>query len=284
VRGLCLAQLPECSALCVVFLVIDTHCHLTFKDFAGQVDRVVADAQLAGVRGMITVSTTSQDCHRGLELAQQYEGIWCTAGIHPLHSDEPRDWDAVRRVGEHERCVAWGELGLDYHYSKPPRPLQHEVLAEQLAFLQACADDGLTKPIVVHCRDAFDDLLAIFRSAPFDPSRYVFHCFTATPTEARQVLDFGASISFTGVVTFKNAPEVAEAAKLVPLDRMMVETDSPFLAPVPVRKIWPNEPQYVPHIARFVAELRGIDVTQFEHQLDANAERFFSITLPAAHK
>lgn len=262
--------------------MIDTHCHLTFKDFAGRTDDVVAAAGDAGVRGMITIATTSQDCHNGLELAHRYDNIWCSAGVHPLHSDQPRDWDAVRAVGRDDKCVAWGELGLDYHYTNPPRPMQHEVLAEQLSFLQSCADEGMTKPIVVHCRDAFDDLLAIFRDAPFDPSRYVFHCFTATPDEARKVLDFGAHISFTGVVTFKNAQEVAAAAKMVPLERMMVETDAPFLSPVPVRKTWPNEPQYVVHIARHIAALRGMDEKELESQLDANAEQFFGISLPDA--
>lgn len=262
--------------------MIDTHCHLTFKDYAGRVDEVVNDALNAGVRGMITVSTTSQDCPRGLELATSNDRIWCTAGIHPLHSDEPRDWNAVRTVAEHPRCVAWGELGLDYHYSRPPRPLQHEVLAEQLSFIESCSREGLQMPMVVHCRDAFDDLLDIFRSAPFDPTRYVFHCFTGTLQEARKVLDFGATISFTGVVTFKNAGEIAEAAKSVPFDRIMVETDSPFLAPEPVRKARPNEPKHVTHIASFIAALRKVDPMEFEQQLDANAEQFFGITLPPA--
>jgi TatD DNase family protein len=272
--------------------MIDTHCHLTFRDYTGRVDQVVAEAAAAGVRGMITVSTTSADCARSLELATQSDRIWCTAGIHPLHSDEPRDWLAVRAVGEHPRCVAWGELGLDYHYTRPPRPLQHEVLAEQLDHIarweSEATPDGFRgqwpKAIVVHCRDAFDDLLAIFRDAPFDPARFVFHCFTGTPADARKVLDFGATISFTGVVTFKNAPEVAEAAKLVPLERIMVETDAPFLSPEPVRKERPNHPKHVVHIARSIADLRGLDHTSFERQLDANAERFFGITLPPAER
>ncbi len=261
--------------------MIDTHCHLTFQDYANRVDRVVAEANAAGVRGMITISTTSNDCPRGLTIAQQHEGVWCTAGIHPLHSDEPIDWDVLRTVATHPKCVAWGELGLDYHYSKPPRPLQHQVLAEHLAFIESCASDGLSKPIVIHCRDAFDDLIAILRDAPFNPSRYVFHCFTATPAEAKKVLDFGAHLSFTGVVTFKNAPDVAKAAKLVPLDRIMVETDAPFLSPEPVRSQRPNEPKHVVHIAQFIAKLRGMDVSEFERLTDSNAERFFGVSLPA---
>jgi len=259
--------------------VIDTHCHLTFDDYAGRVDDVLTRARQAGLRGVITVSVTADNAKRSLALARAHDHLWCTAGVHPLYADEPRDWDALRSVAQHHKCVAWGELGLDNHYDHPPRNLQDKVLAEQLAMIQAAADDGLKLPIVVHCRQASDDLLAVFRSAPFDPDRYVFHCFTAGPDVARKVLDFGAWISFTGVVTFKNAPEVAHAAKLVPLDRIMVETDAPFLTPEPVRKIRPNEPQYVVHVARFLAELRGADPLEFEAALDANAERFFHISL-----
>lgn len=259
--------------------MIDTHCHLTFRQYEGRIDKVLADARAVGVRGCITISTTSTDCMAALEIAKQHENVWCSAGVHPLHADEPIDWPSVRQVGEHAKCVAWGELGLDNHYDKPERVLQDKVLEEQLALIDKWTKEGLAKPIVVHCRDAFDELLAVFRSAPFDPSRYVFHCFTAGPDEARKVLDFGAWISFTGVVTFRNAPEVAQAATLVPLDRIMVETDAPFLSPEPVRTMRPNEPKNVVHIAKFIADLRGIDPTEFEEQLDANAERFFEITL-----
>jgi TatD DNase family protein len=151
------------------------------------------------------------------------------------------------------------------------------VLAAQLEHLQRWQNEGLIKPIVIHCREAYDDLLAVLRNAPFERSRYVFHCFTGGPEDARKVLDFGAWISFTGVVTFQNAPEVAAAARLVPADRIMVETDSPFLTPEPVRKLRPNEPRHVVHIAHRLAELRGVDPRDFEAQLDANTKRFFGI-------
>jgi len=259
--------------------MIDTHCHLTFDHYDGRVEQVVHEAGQAGVRGMITISTTSQDCERALAITQQFENVWCSAGVHPLHSDEPCNWDAVRGVGENAKCVAWGELGLDNHYSNPPRTVQDRVLSDQLEHIERWTDEGLDKPIVVHCRKAFDDLLAVFRDAPFDPSRYVFHCFTGTPGDSRKVLDFGAWISFTGVVTFANAPEVAEAATIVPLDRMMVETDSPFLSPEPVRNIRPNEPKHVVHVANFIADRRRMDREAFEQQMDANAARFFGITI-----
>lgn len=259
--------------------MIDTHCHLTFDHFADRVDDVVRDAQTAGVRGMITIATTSQDAEKSLAIARHFPNVWCSAGVHPLHSDEPCDWDAIRRVAEDTKCVAWGELGLDNHYTRPPRAVQHRILAEQLAQIERWSKEGLDKPIVVHCRKAFDDLLGFFRDAPFAPDRYVFHCFTGTPDDARKVLDFGAWISFTGVVTFANAPEVAEAAKLVPLDRMMIETDSPFLSPEPVRNVRPNEPKHVRYVANHIAGLRGIAPSVFERTMDANAEQFFQIRL-----
>lgn len=262
--------------------MIDTHCHLGFDCYDDRRDQVLAAARAAGVRGFITVSTTTRDCRRNLAIANAHPDVWCTAGVHPLHSDEPIDWDEMIEVGRHEKCIAWGELGLDNHYKQPPRETQRRVLNEQLKVLARCAEAGLTKPIVVHCRDAFDDVLAVFRDAPFDPARYVFHCFTGSPDDARKVLDFGAWISFTGVVTFRNAPEVAEAARLVPDDRIMVETDAPFLTPEPHRKVRPNEPKYVVDTARFLAQDRGVDPASFERVLDANAERFFGITLPPA--
>ena len=260
--------------------MIDTHCHLTNKHYRTRVPEVLAEARADGVRGLITVATTSEDSRAALDLAEAHDAVWCTAGVHPLYADRPRDWDAVRAVAEHDRCVAWGELGLDNHYEEPPRDQQDACLSEHLAMIESAAGDGLAMPIVVHCREAFDELLAAFRDAPFDPARYVFHCFTGGPDEARRVLDFGAWISFTGVVTFKNAKATAEAAKLVPLDRMMVETDAPYLTPEPMRKVWPNEPRFVVHTARFLANLRGIGEKDFERQMDENAERFFGIELP----
>jgi TatD DNase family protein len=262
--------------------MIDTHCHLTFKEFRGRTASILAEARAMGVRGAITISTTTSDCLDALTLAQAHENLWCTSGVHPLHSDEPLEWDNLRQVASDPKCVAWGELGLDNHYDHPPRQLQHAVLETQLARIKNWQDESslFVKPIVIHCRDAFDDLLPVLRQAPFDPSRYVFHCFTGSAADARKVLDFGAWISFTGVVTFANANEVAEAARLVPADRIMVETDSPFLTPEPHRKIRPNEPKFVVHVAQRLASLRNVDAREFERQLDANAERFFGIRLP----
>ena len=175
--------------------MIDSHCHLAFDVFDGRVEQVVADANAAGVRGLITVSTTTTDCRTNLAIARRFENVWCSAGVHPLHAHEPRDWDAVREVASDPKCVAWGELGLDNHYSEPPHHLQMKVLEEQLAFLESCRAAGLEKPIILHCRDAFDDLIAVLSGSAFDPGRFVFHCFTGTPDDVRHVLDFGAWVS-----------------------------------------------------------------------------------------
>jgi len=263
--------------------VIDTHCHLTFPDFEGRVPEVLDLARKAGISGCISISTTTRDCLDALALAQADERVWCTAGVHPLHAHEgPHEWVNLRRVAENPRCVAWGELGLDNHYKEPARPLQDQVLAEQLAFIERVHRDWAMQgkralPIVIHCREAFADLIPVLRRAALDPTRFVFHCFTGTPEEARAVLNFGASISFTGVVTYRNAREVQEAAKLVPADRIMVETDAPFLSPEPKRGVRPCEPWMASLTAQFLAQLRGTPWPDFERQINENTQRFFGI-------
>jgi TatD DNase family protein len=263
--------------------VIDTHCHLTFPNFQapkapGGVAGVLAEAAAHGVMGCITISTTTLDCLEALSIATAFPNVWCTAGVHPLHSHEgPHGWGNLRTVARHERCVAWGELGLDNHYDDPPRVIQDRVLAEQLEFIQSCTAEGIKKPIVVHCREAFADLLPILRESGMAPEKFVFHCFTGTADEARLVLDFGAFISFTGVVTYKNAPEVREAARLAPADRIMVETDAPFLSPEPKRTVRPCAPWMSSITARFLAELRGVSWEEFHGQINENTRRFFGI-------
>ena len=277
--------------------VIDTHCHLTFPDFADRVEQIMADAAAAGVTGAITISTTTHDCLDALKVAKSHARIWCTAGVHPLYSavsdkrSEARnggrvdhDWENLRRVARDERCVAWGELGLDNHYPDPPRDVQRRVLEEHLAFIQSCNHDGPDGigrpnglPLVIHCREAFDDLIPVLRATGFDPGRCVFHCFTGTPGDMRHVLDFGSCVSFTGVVTYPNAPEVRDAAKLVPADRIMVETDAPFLSPVPHRGKRPCVPAYTADTARALAAIRGVSFEEFHEQVNRNTRTFFGI-------
>jgi len=260
--------------------VIDTHCHLTFKDFRDRVPETLADAAQRGVTGAITISTTTRDCLDALALARAHDRVWCSSGIHPLHSHEgPHVWENLRTVASDPRCVAWGELGLDLHYDGEHRAVQHAVLAEQLAFIDACArsDAALDLPIIIHCREAFDELLPILRAAPFRGDRYVFHCFTGSTGDVRKVLDFGAYVSFTGVVTYKNAREVAEAARLVPDDRVMVETDAPFLSPEPHRGTRPCRPAFSRDTAEHLARIRGTPWNAFHERINANTRTFFGI-------
>jgi TatD DNase family protein len=277
--------------------LIDTHCHLTFPDFTGRIDAVMAEAAAAGVAGAITISTTTFDCLEALAIARARPDVWCTAGVHPLYSDAHDDravsrsggqaghaWANLREVARDPRCVAWGELGLDNHYPTPARQVQRAVLEEQLAYIQGvnhAGPEGIGKvgglPVVIHCREAFDDLIPVLKRTSISPDRFVFHCFTGGPADMRKLLDFGAWVSFTGVLTYPNAPELREAARMVPLDRVMVETDAPFLPPVPHRGKRPCVPAWVVHTARALADLRGVGFDELHEHLNRNTDRFFGL-------
>jgi TatD DNase family protein len=259
--------------------VIDTHCHLTFPDFRGRVSGVMAEAERRGVTGAISISTTSADCLEALALAKEHGRVWCTAGVHPLHSHEgPHHWANLGMVAADPRCVAWGELGLDNHYEEPAPETQMRVLGDQLGYIETFESSATRRlPIVVHCREAFDDLLPVLRRSGLDPTRFVFHCFTGTPAEVRRVLDFGGMVSFTGIVTYKNARDVQEAARVVPLSRLMCETDAPYLSPEPHRTTRPCEPWMSAVTARFLADLRGEPWEAFHEAINANARAFFGV-------
>jgi len=262
--------------------VIDTHCHLTFPDYAGRIAQTLEHAASMGVMGAISIATTTRDSLDTLRLAREHDQVWCSVGVHPLYSHEgPHDWSVLREHAGDGKCVAFGELGLDHHHNGLHRATQFEVLAEQLAAIESCARDGLALPVVIHCREAFDDLIPILAKTALDPTRFVFHCFTGDEDDARAVLDLGAMISFTGVVTYRNAKEVARAAKLVPEDRIMCETDAPFLSPEPKRGERPCLPGYARLTAEFLADLRGAPFRGFHAAIDDNTERFFGIRAPA---
>lgn len=266
--------------------MIDTHCHLTFPDFRDRVGEVLAGARRAGVTGAITVSTTSEDCLASLALAGAHEHLWCTSGVHPLYSDRvlasgSHDWGAISRVASDGRCVAWGELGLDRHYSEPEFAVQRRVLDEQLGVISghaaSPANGEAGKPVVVHCREAFAELIPVLEGSGLPADRFVFHCFTGGVADMELVLAFGGWVSLTGVLTYPNAPEVREAVGLLPMDRVMVETDAPFLPPQPVRKVRPNEPRFVVHVAAELARVKGVSVEAMHRVLNENTRRFFGI-------
>jgi TatD DNase family protein len=269
--------------------VIDTHCHLTLDDFSastspGGVVAVLARAAAKGVTGCITISTTTVDCEAALAVAKQHANVWCTSGVHPLYSDEgPHAWERMGEVAKHPKCVAWGELGLDRHYETPAFALQRQVLDAQLDFIKSWHQaNSRTLPMVLHCREAFDDLVPVLKASSLDCTRMVFHCFTAGEREMRMLLDLGSMVSFTGVATYPNAKELHKAIALVPLDRMMIETDAPFLSPHPHRSARPCEPWMASITAAAIASQRGIAPQAFVQQINANTTRFFGMQVPTA--
>jgi len=260
--------------------MIDTHCHLTSRDIFSRLGEVLAAARDAGVDRMITVGTTPEDSAAAAALVAEHEHLFATAGIHPHEAarfkDDPAGLDAVRRTLRRPRVVAIGEMGLDRHYKDPPLADQKRLFSAQLALAGEAEFAHL--PIVIHNRQATDETIQLIRESGLPGDRFVFHCFTGDENEVRQILDLGAAVGFTGIVTFKNAKAITAASDRVPDDRLLIETDSPYLTPEPHRKVRPNEPRYVVHVASFLADRRGMDEADFVRMVDANAERLFNLT------
>ena len=256
--------------------MFDTHCHLTNDALTGNLEAVLLQADEAGVHGMLSVSTQVQDAHAALALAREHAQIWCTAGVHPCSAGDDHDPMALHAIANDPKCLAWGELGLDGHWPDPPQHRQHALLDAHLGAIAAWDEaGGKTMPVVVHCRKALDDLLPRLEASGLDGQRFVFHCFTDGPDEAQRVLAFGAAISFTGVVTYPSAANVAMASDQVPADRLMIETDAPYLSPQAVRKERPNQPAFVRHTAAFLADRRGLSLEAFTAQADATARAIY---------
>ena len=261
-------------------MLMDSHCHLTYPGLRENVPAVLDRAAAAGVRRFVTIGTNPADNAAALALARDHPPVFAALGIHPHHAAEvPPDFaialeNALRAAS---KVVAVGECGLDYHYDFSPRPLQKQVFIAQLDLARR-----LRLPVVLHVREAHADALAILRDflAPIadHPALSVaVHCFTGTPAECQSWLAVGACIGVTGIVTYKNAADVRSAAQLVPPDRLLLETDAPYLSPEPVRKIKINEPAHVAHTARFVATLRGMPFELLAEQTTQNAQRFFRL-------
>lgn len=250
--------------------MIDTHCHLTDPRLHVQLGDVLHRASAAGVDRLITIGTTLEDARRCVDLCRSHAQVRCVIGVHPNHSHESQ-LDDVRVMGElaaEPAVVALGEMGLDYHHAFAPRTLQAKFFEAQLQLAEA-----LRRPVVIHCRDACDDCLAIMRR--FAGVRAVFHCFTGNAAEARKILDAGYYLGFTGALTFKKADALREAAALTPADRMLIETDAPYLTPEPMRKQKINEPALVVHVARLLAQIKGMTVEEVESATLANARPLF---------
>jgi TatD DNase family protein len=243
----------------------DSHCHVPWE---GLGDDAVAEAQAAGVERMVTVGTDAERTAAAIDVARAHDGVWATAGLHP--HDASQGVDTIVPYLDDPTVVAVGECGLDYHYDHSPRPVQREAFAAQIALAH---ERGLA--LVIHTREAWDDTFAVL-AAEGVPERTVFHCFTGGPLEAQRALDTGAHLSFSGIVTFKTAGDVRDAALLCPADRLLVETDAPYLAPVPHRGR-PNRPGLVPVVGAAVAALRGDTADEVAATTWANADRVFGL-------
>lgn len=254
--------------------LVDSHCHfdgLDYQSLHKDVDDVLAKAAARDVRFALAVSTTLPGYRQLRERVGQRSEVVFSCGVHPLNLDEPYDIDELRRLAADEDVVAMGETGLDYHYTP-------ETKEEQQALFRHHIQIGreLNKPVIVHTRDARADTLAILAEEKVTDCGGVLHCFTEDRETAGKLLDMGFYISFSGIVTFRNAEQLRDAARFVPLDRLLVETDSPYLAPVPHRGK-ENQPAMVRDVAEYMAVLKGVSIEQLAQQTTENFATLFHI-------
>jgi TatD DNase family protein len=259
-------------------LFVDSHAHVDGEEYDGDRDEVIARAREAGVRAILNVGTGdphSGALERAVAVAESYAGVYAAVGVHP-HDAKLFDERAAGRirqlVKDSPRVIAWGEIGLDYHYDHSPREVQREVFVRQLQMARRAA-----LPVIIHSREADEDTVSILREEwgahePFG----IMHCFGGGVEMAEQVLALGFMISFAGNVTFKKAENLREIARHVPLDRLLIETDCPYLTPVPFRGRR-NEPARVVEVARCLAELHGVDLEEMGRITTGNFMRFFSL-------
>jgi TatD DNase family protein len=257
-------------------MYVDSHCHLTFEGLADRIDEVRAAMAAARVDRALVICTTLEEFDRVHTLATTYDNFWCSAGVHPDNEDvlEPSLADLLT-LASRPRVVAIGETGLDYYRlngrSEADMAWQRERFRVHIRAARA-----VRKPLVIHTRSASADTLSILREERAEQAGGVFHCFTETAEVARAALDLGFYISFSGIVTFRNAEDLRDIAQWVPLDRLLIETDSPYLAPSPHRGKT-NQPAYVPFIAAKIAELRNIPIEQVATATSANFETLFRV-------
>ncbi|MEQ7872746.1 TatD family hydrolase [Sphingomonas sp. ASV193] len=252
-------------------MLIDSHCHLNYEGLAERRDEVLSAARARGIGGFLNISTRQKEWHDVISVAEIEPDVWATVGVHPHEADAHPDLGAAALVeaAAHPRVIAIGECGLDYYYDKSDRAAQRERFQ---AHIDAARDTGL--PLVVHTRDAEDDTAEmIVREVGKGGVRGVLHCFTGSQALADVALEQGFYISLSGIVTFKNAADLQATAKTVPADRLLVETDSPFLAPVPHRGK-KCEPAFVADTAAFVAALRGIALEELAR---STTDNFFTL-------
>lgn len=263
-------------------MYIDSHAHLEGRKFDADREQVIARARQAGVETIVAIGNGegpgSLDC--GIKLAEQHDFMYATTGIHPHEAELANEaaFQVMESLAKHPKIIAWGEIGLDYFYDHSPREVQKRVFLSQIELAKAAK-----LPIVIHCRpsdnseNAWDDCLAILKDQWSSSGLGgILHCFTGTVEHAKRALDWGFMISFAGNVTFPKAQPIRDAALQVPLDRMLIETDSPYLAPIPHRGKR-NEPAFVVETARQIGELRGLSGEDIGFETTENFNRFFSL-------
>jgi TatD DNase family protein len=250
-------------------MFIDSHCHLDDKRFAEDLDAVLDRAAAAGVTRILTIGTGNgpPEIDRAVRLADRYPQVYASIGVHPHDASKvtPQTYDDLRALATHPKVVAFGEIGLDYHYDFSPREIQREAFIEQLKLARE-----VNLPITIHTREAWDDTMSILRE--HWSGEGIMHCFTGDPPQAQQALDMGFHLSYGGVLTFKTAENIRESARITPSARLLIETDAPYLAPVPHRGKR-NEPAMMVETARKLAEIRGTTLDAIAALTTANFER-----------
>lgn len=262
-------------------MLVDSHCHLDFPDFENDgVETIIERARSSGVHGFLTISTRMKSINKLADIAQSYPDVWRTVGIHPLNVAEDGEGaaltvDALVAAAQESKVVGLGEAGLDYHYTIAHKSLQHDVFRKHI---RAALETDL--PLVIHARDADDDIMSIIDEEDTAQAlRGVLHCYSSGRTLAEWGWTRGLHLGFTGILTFKNARTVQEIATEVPLNKLLVETDCPYLAPMPYRGKR-NEPAYVTKVAQKLAELRDLTYDEVAEITTTNFCRLFGVTLP----
>jgi TatD DNase family protein len=255
-------------------LLVDTHAHLTFDELMSQLDAVLQRSREAGVMRWITVGTGVADNEKVLHLVSEYENLYGALGYHPHDANEVTApaIELLAKQLRHARIVAVGECGLDYHYMHSTPENQQRIFR---AHLDIAAE--LQKPVIIHTREAFDQTMDILDEYAGRLKGVVLHCYGGNAAQTRRVLDSGYCISFTGTVTFKRSEDLRQIAKIIPPDRLMLETDCPYISPHPVRNIRPNEPALLVHTAHCLADVHGIPLEEFAEKVTKTSETFFGL-------
>lgn len=254
----------------------DTHAHLSDEQFGQDAANVIARAAASGVSRILAVGTTVQSSQACLQIAQAHSRVWSSVGIHPNHVLEasPSDWDEIVRLAQSERVVALGETGLDLYWKDTPLLQQQDYFDRHIRLSQLT---GL--PLVIHLRETAAEILTMLREARSrGPLAGIMHSFTGTSEQAAELLDLGLHISFAGMVTYKKSADLRAVAATIPADRLLIETDSPYLSPEPFRGKRPNEPARVVHTAQCLAACRGVTNDEVARQTTANAQALFQVT------